>query len=98
MIRVMLVRRRAGGAERLRQMLGPIPGLEIVGEAADGEQAIERIVDLRPDLVLLDIQMPAALVWKWRPAFQPLAPKLSSAPRSINTPSMRSSCTQSTTS
>ena len=58
MIRVMLVDDEQAARERLRQMLGPIPGLEIVGEAADGEQAIERIVDLRPDLVLLDIQMP----------------------------------------
>ena len=58
MIRVMLVDDEQAARERLRQLLGPIPGLEIVGEAADGEQAIERIVELRPDLVLLDIQMP----------------------------------------
>ncbi len=58
MIRVMLVDDEQAARERLRQLLAPIPGLEIVGEAADGEQAIERIVQLRPDLVLLDIQMP----------------------------------------
>ena len=58
MIRVMLVDDEQAARERLRQLLGPIPGLEIVGEAADGEQAIERILELRPDLVLLDIQMP----------------------------------------
>ena len=58
MIRVMLVDDEQAARERLRQMLGAIPGIEIVGEAADGEQAIERIVELRPDLVLLDIQMP----------------------------------------
>ena len=58
MIRVMLVDDEQAARERLRQLLGPIPGIEIVGEAADGEQAIERIVELRPDLVLLDIQMP----------------------------------------
>ncbi len=58
MIRVMLVDDEQAARERLQQMLGPFPGLEIVGEAADGEQAIERIVDLHPDLVLLDIQMP----------------------------------------
>jgi two-component system, LytTR family, response regulator len=58
MIRVMLVDDEQAARERLRQMLGPIPGVEIVGEAADGEQAIERIVELHPDLVLLDIQMP----------------------------------------
>jgi two-component system LytT family response regulator len=58
MIRVMLVDDEQAARERLRQLLGPIPGIEIVGEAADGEQAIERIVELRPDLVLLDIEMP----------------------------------------
>jgi two-component system LytT family response regulator len=54
----MLVDDEQAARERLRQLLGPIPNIEIVGEAADGEQAIERIVELRPDLVLLDIQMP----------------------------------------
>lgn len=32
--------------------------MQVVGEAADGAQAIERFVDLRPDIVLMDIQMP----------------------------------------
>jgi len=58
MIRIMLVDDEQAARERLRQMLGAIQGIEIVGEAADGERAIEKIVELRPDLVLLDIQMP----------------------------------------
>jgi two-component system LytT family response regulator len=58
MICVMLVDDEQAARERLRQLLAPIPAVEIVGEAADGEQAIERIAELRPDLVLLDIQMP----------------------------------------
>jgi DNA-binding NarL/FixJ family response regulator len=33
-------------------------GFEIVGEAADGETALEAILDLRPDVVLLDVQLP----------------------------------------
>lgn len=33
-------------------------GFEIVGEAADGESALEAILDLRPDVVLLDVQLP----------------------------------------
>jgi DNA-binding NarL/FixJ family response regulator len=33
-------------------------GFEVVGEAADGEQAIERAGRLRPDLILLDLSMP----------------------------------------
>ena len=35
-----------------------IPEVEIVGEAEDGVQAIERVGELTPDLLLLDIQMP----------------------------------------
>jgi DNA-binding NarL/FixJ family response regulator len=33
-------------------------GFEIVGEAVDGESALEAIPDLRPDVVLLDVQLP----------------------------------------
>ncbi|MCL4846998.1 MAG: LytTR family DNA-binding domain-containing protein [Acidobacteria bacterium] len=42
---------------RLRQLLGEL-GVEVVGEAEDGPQAIERIAAAAPDVVLLDIQMP----------------------------------------
>jgi len=34
------------------------PGLEVVGEATNGEEALERYRDVRPDLVLMDLQMP----------------------------------------
>src|ERR687893_1341338 len=33
-------------------------GLELVGEAATGEDAVELVVDLRPDVVLMDLQLP----------------------------------------
>jgi DNA-binding LytR/AlgR family response regulator len=42
----------------LREELEAIPGVAIVGEAEDGKQALQRIADLRPDLVFLDLQMP----------------------------------------
>jgi two-component system LytT family response regulator len=58
MIRTLLVDDEQAARERLRQMLGPIPGLEIVGEASDGEDAVEKVAELHPDLLLLDIQMP----------------------------------------
>jgi len=34
------------------------PGIEIVGEAADGEQALERYAELRPDVLVVDLRMP----------------------------------------
>ena len=42
----------------LRAAIGSRPGLEIVGEAADGEQALALAESLRPDLVVLDLAMP----------------------------------------
>ncbi|MFO7272102.1 response regulator transcription factor [Sphaerobacter thermophilus] len=44
--------------EGLRQLLETVPSVEIVGEAADGQQAIELVANLDPDVVLMDINMP----------------------------------------
>ena len=41
----------------LKEMLEE-EGYEVVGEVGDGQQAVERAAELRPDLVILDIQMP----------------------------------------
>lgn len=42
----------------LREQVDSIAGLELAGEASTGPEAISRILDLRPDVVLLDLQMP----------------------------------------
>jgi two-component system LytT family response regulator len=58
MIRTLLVDDEQPARERLRRLLAGAADIEIVGEAEDGEQALERIVEAKPDLVFLDIQMP----------------------------------------
>lgn len=57
-MRVVIVDDEPLALERLRLCLAQTPGVEVVGEAANGDQAIELIAELGPDLVLLDIQMP----------------------------------------
>jgi DNA-binding NarL/FixJ family response regulator len=42
----------------MRYTLPEDPGIEVVGEAANGEAAIERAAELQPDVVLLDLTMP----------------------------------------
>lgn len=42
----------------LRRLLTAHPEIEIVGEAVNAEEALERIAELKPDLLFLDIQMP----------------------------------------
>jgi DNA-binding NarL/FixJ family response regulator len=42
----------------LRAMLATQPDMELVGEAATGIEAVERVRTLRPDVVLMDLQMP----------------------------------------
>ncbi|HSO64311.1 MAG TPA: response regulator transcription factor [Ornithinibacter sp.] len=42
----------------LRALIGTLDGLEVVGEAADGESAVREVQLLRPDVVLMDVRMP----------------------------------------
>jgi two-component system response regulator NreC len=44
--------------EGLKLLLGYAVGVEVVGEAANGHEAVERVVHLRPDVALVDITMP----------------------------------------
>jgi len=58
MIRVFIADDEAPARERLRSLLSEIDDVEIVGEAATGEQGLQSAVDLSPDVVLLDVRMP----------------------------------------
>jgi two-component system LytT family response regulator len=58
MIRALVVDDEDIARERLCQMLTSFADLAVAGEAADGEEAIQKTLELRPDLLLLDIQMP----------------------------------------
>ncbi|MBS0440911.1 MAG: response regulator transcription factor, partial [Proteobacteria bacterium] len=55
--RILLVDDHPLVRERLRARLAQTPGLEVVGEAGDAEQAFARVSMLRPDLVLMDVGM-----------------------------------------
>jgi two-component system, NarL family, response regulator LiaR len=57
-IRVMVVDDHAVVREGLRTFLQLQEGMEVVGEAADGEEAVERAVALAPDVILMDLVMP----------------------------------------
>lgn len=58
MIRILIVDDDAMAREALRDYLSSDPTLEVVGEAADGEVALRQTLALRPDLILMDMQMP----------------------------------------
>lgn len=58
MIRVLVAEDSLTVRKRLVEVLGEDPELEVVGEAADGKQAIELCQRLRPDVITLDMMMP----------------------------------------
>lgn len=44
--------------EGIVMLLGLLPGIEVVGAAGDGEQAVKLVAELAPDVVLMDLRMP----------------------------------------
>lgn len=57
-IRTLIVDDMLLARKRLRRVLVEDSEIEIVGECADGKEAIESVANLKPDLMFLDVQMP----------------------------------------
>ncbi|MGL5795974.1 MAG: response regulator [Waterburya sp.] len=58
MIRILLVDDQKTVREYLRAWLEPVANFEVVGTASDGHSAIEQVELLKPDIVLIDMEMP----------------------------------------
>jgi DNA-binding NarL/FixJ family response regulator len=57
-IRILIADDHVLVREGLKRMLASNPEFEIVGEAQDGDEAVNKVRDLKPDVILLDITMP----------------------------------------
>ena len=58
MIRVVTADDQRVVRDGLAMLLGLLPGVEVVGTASDGEQALAMVEELRPDVILMDLRMP----------------------------------------
>jgi DNA-binding NarL/FixJ family response regulator len=57
-LRVVIADDQASVREGLVLLLGGLPGIAVVGAAADGEQALDLVAEHQPDAILLDLHMP----------------------------------------
>jgi|KBSMisStandDraft_5_1062788.scaffolds.fasta_scaffold16426_2 DNA-binding NarL/FixJ family response regulator len=57
-MRVLLVDDQSVVRDTLRSILRPYSEVDIVGEATDGEEAVVKVAQLQPDVVIMDIVMP----------------------------------------
>ena len=57
-LRVVIADDQASVREGLVLLLGGLPGIDVVGAAADGQQALDLVAEQQPDAILLDLHMP----------------------------------------
>jgi DNA-binding NarL/FixJ family response regulator len=57
-IRLLIADDRERTRRALRALLSSRPGVEVVGEAGDGQEALAQVEQVLPDLVILDVRMP----------------------------------------
>lgn len=58
MIRILIVDDQKNIRENIKVLLGQVKNFQVVGTAADGYEAIALVKDIRPDVILMDIEMP----------------------------------------
>ena len=57
-VRVLVIDDSAFNRRTIVKMLESLPGVEVVGYACDGEEGLRKVIDLHPDLITLDLEMP----------------------------------------
>jgi len=57
-LRILLADDHEMFRQGIKSLIGTEPGLEIVGEAATGREALEKVLELEPELLVMDISMP----------------------------------------
>jgi DNA-binding NarL/FixJ family response regulator len=58
-VRILLVEDFEPFRNLIRMLLEGKPGLQIIAEAADGQEAVQKAAELKPGLILLDIELPS---------------------------------------
>jgi DNA-binding NarL/FixJ family response regulator len=57
-LRLLIADDRPRTRRAVQALLAASPGFQVVGDASDGEEALARVQELQPDLVLLEVRMP----------------------------------------